>query len=233
LTTSATNLSKAIAGTCLNGACAVDPTVTATSATSTVTITAITPGTTANGDALATNNSAAIHINGGAHASTFLGATGGGLTGTPGTNGSNVVPNFQYWSGAAAVSTATLASNIAAAAAGNSANVTLTYTSGSTFTASGTGSNAGAAGNSVAVGGTLTGFAWSPTGHLAGGTSALIWTSQGAGNGQTTAPEATGTSAIIIDNVGSGAGEASIYFGTLSGTGAANSAVKMTQAGLQ
>jgi hypothetical protein len=63
--------------------------------------------------------------------------------------------------------------------------------------------------------------------------SALTWTYQSAGSGQTTAPEPTGTSGIVVDNVGIGAGEASIYFGTLSGTGATNSAVKMTQAGLQ
>jgi hypothetical protein len=61
----------------------------------------------------------------------------------------------------------------------------------------------------------------------------LIWTYQSASNGQTTAPEATGTSGIVIDNIGSGTGEANIYFGTLSGTGATNTAVKMTQAGLQ
>jgi hypothetical protein len=228
-TADATALANAIAGTCFNGACTVDPIVTATVSGSTVTVTAIIPGTGANADVLATNDSTAIHINGAANASTTLGAS----TGIPGTNGSNTPPNFQYWGGAAPTTTAALASNIAAAAAGNSANITLTYTSGSTFTASGTGTNAGAPGNSIAVGGTLTGFSWSPTGHLAGGTSALIWTSQGVSNGQTTAPEATGASAIIIDNVGTGPGEANIYFGTLSGAGAANSAVKMTQAALQ
>jgi hypothetical protein len=230
-TTEATNLANAITGiSCFGtGACPADPTVTATSATNTVTITAITPGTGSNADVLATSSTATIHINGSAIASTTLGAG----TGTLGTNGSNTPPNFQYWGGSAVVSTATLASNISAAAAGNSANVTLSYTSGSTFTATGTGTNAGAAGNSVAIGGTLTGFSWSPTGHLSGGTTALTWTSQGAGNGQTTAPEATGTSGIIIDNAGAGVGESNIYFGTLSGTGATNSAVKMTQAGLQ
>ena len=210
----ATNLNNAIAGTCFNGACAVDPTVTgaiALATPSTVTVTAIIPGTGANADALLTSNTGAIHINGGAHASTTLGNNTAPQTGIPGTDGSNVVPNFQYWSGAAAVSTATLASNISAAAAGNSANVTLTYTSGSGFTASGTGSNAGAPGNSVAVGGTLTGFTWNPTGHLAGGTSALTWSFQAASNGQTSAPESTGTSGIIIDNVGTAGGEASIY----------------------
>jgi hypothetical protein len=227
--TLAANLNSAIGGTCFNGACGADPTVTATVSGSTVTVTAITPGTTANADVLATNDSTAIQINGAANASTTLGAG----TGTLGTNGSNTPPNFQYWGGAARVTTAVLASNISAAAAGNSANVTLAYSSGNSFTASGTGTNAGAAGNSVAVGGSLTGFGWSPTGHLAGGTNALTWTSQGASNGQTTAPEATGTSGIIIDNVGTGTAEANIYFGTLSGTGATNSAVKMTQSGLQ
>jgi hypothetical protein len=230
-TTEATNLLNAIKGiSCFgSGACPADPTVTATSATNTVTITAITPGTGANADVLATTNTATIHINGAAIASTTLGAG----TGTLGTNGSNTPPNFQYWGGSAVVTTAVLASNISAAAAGNAANVTLTYTAGSTFTATGTGTNAGAAGNTVAIGGTLTGFTWSPIGHLAGGNNALTWTSQGAGNGQTTASEATGTSGIIIDNAGAGVGESNIYFGTLSGTGTTNSGVKMTQSGLQ
>ena len=233
----ATNLNNAIAGTCFNGACAADPTVTGAVAGSTVTLTAKTLGTTANADALSSNRTGSIHINGIAISPTTLGANTGGQTGTPGTNGSNTAPNFQYWSGASAVSAATLAANIVGAitpAEQTAAGISLTYTAGNSFfTITGAGANAGVAGNSVAVGGTLTGFAWSPTGHLGGGSTALTWTSQGAGNGQTTAPEATGTSAIIIDNVGTGAGEASIYFGTLSGTGATNSAVKMTQAGLQ
>jgi hypothetical protein len=198
-------------------------------------VTAIIPGTGANADALDTNDGTAIHING--FSTATISSTLGAGSGTLGTNGSSTPPNFQYWGGASPASTNVLASNIAGAAAGNSANVTLTYTSGNTFKASGTGTNAGAAGNSVAVGGTLTGFSWNPSGHLAGGTTALTWTSQGAGNGQATAPEATGTSAIIVDTIGNGtgttAGAASIYFGTLSGTGAANAAVKMTQAGLQ
>jgi hypothetical protein len=238
-TTEATNLVNAIKGiSCFgSGACPADPTVTASASGSTVTVTAITPGTGANTDVLATSNTAAIHINGGAHASTTLGANNGGLTGTPGTNGSNIAPNFQYWGGAAGVTTAVLAANIAAAitpAEQTAAGITLSYTPGNSFfTITGAGSNAGAAGNSVAVGGSLTGFAWSPTGHLAGGNNALTWTSQGVGNGQTTASEATGTSAIIIDNAGTGVGEANIYFGTLSGTGTTNSGVKMTQSGLQ
>jgi len=216
-------------GTCGHtngGVCVVNGTtnskVMASVSGAVVALTAKAPGTTGNTLTLTTSRTTSIHLNGVAQLSSTL---------SGGTNGSSTAPNFQYWSGAAAVSIATLASNIAAA--GNSANVTLTYTSGNTFTASGTGTNAGAAGNSLAVGGTLTGFSWNPTGHLAGGTTALTWTFQAAGNGQTTAPEATGTSGVIIDNVGSGAGEASIYFGTLSGTGATNSAVKMTQSGLQ
>lgn len=238
-TADATNLANAIGGACYNSppACGTDPTVTATVSGSTVTLTAITPGTGANSDVLATSNTGAFQINGAANASTFLGTS----TGVAGTDGSNAAPNFRYWSGAAAVSTATLASNIAAAITApeqTAAGVSLGYTAGNAFfTITGTGTNAGAVGNSVAVGGTLTGFTWNPTGHLAGGTSALIWTSQGAGNGQSTAPEGTGTSGIIVDTIGNGtgttAGAASIYFGTLSGTGAANAAVKMTQAGLQ
>jgi hypothetical protein len=231
LATDQTNLINAINGTsCYNTCVGPNPTITAAAgATNTVIVTAKTPGTGANSDVLATSNTASIHINGLAIASTTLGAG----TGTLGTNGLNSPTNFQYWGGAAVATTAVLASNISAAAAGNSANVTLSYTSGNTFTASGTGTNAGAAGNSVAIGGTLTGFSWSPTGHLTGGTSALTWTSQGAGNGQTTASEATGTSGIIVDNAGAGVGEANIYFGTLSGTGTTNSGVKMTQSGLQ
>jgi hypothetical protein len=240
-TTDATNLASAIAGTCFNGACAVDPTVTATSATATVTVTAITPGTGANADVLATSSTTHIHINGGAHATTTLGAGTPPLTGTPGTNGSNTAPSFQYWSGAAVVSTAQLAANIAAAittAEQTSAGITLSYTAGNTYlTITGAGSNAGAAGNSVAVGGSLTGFAWTfnsiATTHLSGGSSPLTWTYQSASNGQTTAAEATGTSGIIIDNIGTAAGEANIYFGTLNGTGATNAGVKMSQKGLQ
>jgi hypothetical protein len=38
---------------------------------------------------------------------------------------------------------------------------------------------------------------------------------------------------MIIDNAGTSAGEANIYFGTLAGTGTTNSAVKLSQAGLQ
>jgi hypothetical protein len=229
-TTEATNLVNEIAGTCLNGPCGADPTVTATSSGNTVTITAITPGTGANSDALSTSTApSVIQLNGVASSSSTLGSG----TGTLGTDGSNIAPNFQYWSGSSAVSTSTLASNIAAAAVGNSADIALTYTSGDTFTAIGTGTNAGSAGNSVTIGGTMTGFSWSPTGDLAGWTSALMWTSQGAGNGQTTAPEGTGTSGIIVDNAGTGLGEANIYFGTLSGTGTTNSGIKMTQSGLE
>ncbi len=230
LGTDATNLANAINGTsCFNTCVHADPTVTATVSGNSVTVTAKTPGTGANADVLSTSNSGAIHINGAANASTKL----GGGTGTLGTDGSSTAPNFQYWSGSSAVSTSVLASNISAAAAGNSANVTLTYVSGNAFTATGTGINAGAPGNSVAIGGTLTGFTWNPNGHLAGGTSPLTWAYQVASNGQTTAPEPTGTSGIVVDNGGSGQGEANIYFGTLTGTGATNSAVKMTQAGLQ
>lgn len=61
----------------------------------------------------------------------------------------------------------------------------------------------------------------------------LTWAFQGTSNGQTTAPQATGASAMIIDNAGTSAGEANIYFGTLAGTGTTNSAVKLSQAGLQ
>ena len=225
-----TGLITAINGTsCWDPCVSINPSVTATAGTTdTVIITAITPGTGANSDPLATSDPAAVQFNGGAFPSTTLGAG----TGTLGTNGSNTPPNFQYWSGSAAASTSTLASNIAGAGAGNSAGVTLTYVSGNTFLATGTGANAGPAGNSVAIGGTLTGFSWNPTGFLAGGTSPLMWTYQSASNGQTTAPQPTGSSGIVVDNDGTGAGEASIYFGTLSGTGATNSGVKMTQSGL-
>ncbi len=235
LATDQTNLINAINGTsCFNACVGADPTVTAAAgAIDIVIITAKTPGTGANADVLKTSSTAAMHINGAANASTTLGAG----TGTLATDGSNTAPNFQYWAGAATVSTATLAANIAAAitpAEQTTAGISLSYNAGNTFlTISGAGSNSGAAGNSVTISNTLISFAWSPTGHLAGGgDAAMIWTYQSASNGQTTAPEATGTSGIVIDNVGTGAGEASIYFGTLSGTGATNSAVKMTQAGL-
>lgn len=230
LATDQSNLINAINGTsCWNTCIGANPSVTATAgATDTAVITAITPGTGANSDPLVTSDATAVQYNGAALASTTLGAG----TGTPGTDGSNTPPNFPYWSGSAAVSTSVLASNIAAAAAGNSANITLSYISGNTFIATGTGSNAGAAGNGVSIGGTLTGFTWNPTGYLAGGTSPLTWTYQSASNGQTTAPEPTGSSGIIVDNDGTGVGEANIYFGTLSGTGATNSGVKMTQSGL-
>jgi hypothetical protein len=231
LATDQTSLIDAINGTsCWNTCIGANPSVTATAgATDTVIITAITPGTGANSDPLVTSSSTSIQYNGGAFASTTLGAG----TGTLGTNGSSTPPNFPYWSGSAAATTAALASNIAAAAAGNSANVTLSYVSGNTFIATGTGTNAGPVGNSVAIGGTLTGFTWNPTGFLAGGTTPLTWTYQSASNGQTTAPEPTGSSGIIVDNDGTGPAEANIYFGTLTGTGATNSGVKMTQSGLQ
>jgi len=157
---------------------------------------------------------------------------------TAGSNGSNTPPNFEYWSGNAAVSTNTLASNIAAAAVGNSDNVTLAYNSSTnTFTASGTGSNAGAQGNSVGVSGSLPGLTWkynsNTTTTLQGGLG-LIWTCQGTSNGQTTAAAPTGTSGLIIDNSGTFAnGESNIYFGTLNGTGTSHAAVKMSQAGLK
>lgn len=209
----------------------INPNVTASVAGAVVTVTAKVPGTTANALTLTTNNKASIHLNGISQVSSTLGA------GTAGTNGLNVAPNFQYWGGAAPLSNILLATSIAAAiTAGEqtAAGITLNYTAGNSFlTITGAGSNAGAAGNTVAVGGTLTGFAWNPNSHLAGGNNALTWAFQSASNGQTTAPEATGTSGIIIDNVGTGIGEASIYFGTLSGAGGTNSAVKMTQAGLQ
>ena len=95
----ATNLSNAIAGTCYTGSCAVDPTVTGTVSGSTVTVTAITPGTSANADPLATSNTGAFLINGAANSTTTLGAGAGTL----GTNGSSTAPNFQYWGGAAGV----------------------------------------------------------------------------------------------------------------------------------
>jgi hypothetical protein len=50
--------------------------------------------------------------------------------------------------------------------------------------------------------------------------------------GQTTAAAPTGTSGLTIVNSGSGAQEFNIYFGTLSGTRAQSSAVKLTQSGL-
>lgn len=235
LATDATNLLNAINGTsCFNTCVGADPTVKASAgAPNTVIITAIIPGTGANADVLATSSTGTMHINGAANPSTTLGAG----TGTLGSDGSNIAPNFQWTGAGGFLTTAQLAAKIAAAitpAEQTAAGISLSYTAGNSFlTITGAGANAGAPGNSVAVGGTLTGFAWNPSGHLAGGNNQLTWTYQSASNGQTTAAENTGTSGIVIDNVGSGTGEANIYFGTLTGTGATNSAVKMTQAGLQ
>jgi len=188
-------------------------------ASSTITLTASVPGTTG-----------------------FTNALVGAVTGvsdavtTTGSNGNSTPPNFVYWAGNVAVSTNTLASNIAAAAAGN-ANIAVAYNSGTnTFTASGTGTNAGAAGNAVAVGGNLTGLTWTNGGTstttLKGGTG-IVWTCQSASNGQTTVAAPTGSSGLIVDNSGTGGGEANIYFGTLSGTGATHAAIKLSQSGLQ
>jgi hypothetical protein len=62
---------------------------------------------------------------------------------------------------------------------------------------------------------------------------AVVWAYQSASNGQTTVAQPTGTSGIVVDNATASALTSNIYFGTLSGTGTTNSAVKMTQAGLQ
>ena len=234
LGTEATNLINAINGTsCFNTCVGADPTVKASAgAANTVIITAIIPGSGPNADVLATSQTGAMHINGAANASTTLGAG----TGTLGSDGSNAAPNFQWTGAGGLLTTAQLAANIVAAitpAEETTAGIAApTYTGGNTFFTIAAASP-GAAGNSITVGGTLTGFSWNPSGHLAGGNNQLTWTYQSASNGQTTAAEATGTSGIVIDNVGSGTGEANIYFGTLSGTGATNTAVKMTQAGLQ
>jgi hypothetical protein len=207
------------------GVCVVNgttnPNVTASATGAVVTVTAKVAGTSGNARTMASSNAANISVT-------------SPLSG--GNNGSGVAPNFQFVTGAGLLTSAQLAANIVAAltpAEEATAGIAApTYTAGtSSFTI--TAAAAGAAGNSVTVGGTLTGFAWNPSGHLAGGNNQLIWTFQSASNGQTTAAENTGTSGIVIDNVGAGVGEASIYFGTLSGTGATNTAVKMTQAGLQ
>jgi hypothetical protein len=73
---------------------------------------------------------------------------------------------------------------------------------------------------------------WSTSGFTIDGTH-VVWDYVSASNGQTTAAQPTGTSGIVVDNATASAGTSDIYFGTLSGTGTTNSAVKMTQAGLQ
>lgn len=73
----------------------------------------------------------------------------------------------------------------------------------------------------------------STTGNCFSPPGLVVWLFQSASNGQTTAAQPTGTGGIIIDNVSASHGASNIYFGTLSGTGYTNSAVKMTQAGLQ
>ena len=224
-------------GTCgftNGGVCVVHGTtnanVTASIAGAVVTVTAKVPGTTANTLTLTTNNKISIYLNGISQVSSTLGR------GYRRHQRFECRTELSILGGAGVVTNAVLASNIAAAitpAEQAAAGITLSYSASNTFlTITGAGANAGAAGNSVAIGGTLTGYAWSPTGHLSGGNNALTWTYQSASNGQTTAPEATGASGIVIDNIGTSVGESSIYFGTLSGTGATNSAVKMTQAGL-
>ncbi|MGD0470499.1 MAG: hypothetical protein ABSA54_19125 [Terriglobales bacterium] len=72
---------------------------------------------------------------------------------------------------------------------------------------------------------------WNTSGHT--GDGPVVWDYVSASNGQTTAAQPTGTSGIVIDNVSALGGTSNIYFGALSGTGTTNSAVKMTQAGLQ
>jgi hypothetical protein len=226
-------------GTCYftgTGGVTANTTVVATAqATTRISLSAITPGTSGNSITMAcTAGTGTFSFNGGAAC-----ASTATTSFTGGTNGSNGAPNFQYWSGSAAVTATQLAANIVAAitaAEETTAGITApTYTSGNAFFTI-TAASTGEAGNSITVGGTLASATWSPSStHLAGGTSALTWSSQGAATAtsSTTVPEPTGASGIIIDNSGSAAGEANIYFGTLSGTGAQNAAIKMTQSLLQ
>lgn len=221
----ASNIATAIGtGTCPSGLG-----VSASAAASIVTLKDATPGTGGNGGTLTpTTVTNGFKWNGTALANGSDGTTTAGST-------------FAFWSVSAPVSQDTLASNLFTALNGETiasgTTVTVTNPGGTTNVFTATDNTAGPAGNSIAVSDVLPAFAWSynsnSTTTLQGGNSPLTWTNQGVSNGQTTAAQATGTSGIIIDNVSASAGASSIYFGTLSGTGATKSAVKMTQAGLQ
>ncbi|MEQ1885244.1 MAG: hypothetical protein ABL967_09300 [Bryobacteraceae bacterium] len=83
-------------------------------------------------------------------------------TTTSGSNGNNTGTNFIYWNGASAASASQLATNIVSAinrvGNGSSVGVSAGTVSGGAFTLSAT--TGGAAGNSITVASSATGFAW-------------------------------------------------------------------------
>ena len=139
----------------------------------------------------------------------YLTWSGSDLTGgTDGvTTGTGVSPaTFQIWSGAAELGAGFLATNFAQLINNNTAllGVNATYTAGTgcaancvvTVTANNYGSQ-----YDYPLAKNLAGFAWGPTTAMSGGLSPVIWTSQGAGNGEATAVQPTGSSGIAADNV--------------------------------
>jgi hypothetical protein len=149
----ATNITSAI-----NSNSTLAAAVTATSSGGVVTLTAVTPGTTAN--SIATTETS------------FTGFTWGAGTLSSGTNGTASGTTFPYWSGAAAVSTTQLATNITTAI---NANTTLQgAATGVSATSSGavvtiTARTAGSGGNSYATSvASFPGFAWTD-GAMSGG----------------------------------------------------------------
>jgi hypothetical protein len=238
-----------------NGSGAANSAVTATYSSGVTTLTAKTPGTGANSIALYASAST-FNACGVASTTEYMGTspcTPAGSDGTTSFSGKT----FAFWSGSAPATADALASNLYTALNGGtiatSTTVTVTNPGGTSSTFTGTDNTPGTTGNSIGVSAVLPGFAWTynsiSTTTLQGGLAPFVWTYQSASNGQTTAAQATGTSGIVIDNVSNtctgapnsscnagatgGTGASSIYFGTLSGTGATNSAVKMTQAGLK
>ncbi|MGA3213762.1 MAG: hypothetical protein ABSD20_20845, partial [Terriglobales bacterium] len=163
-----------------------------TMTTSQVCLTALVAGTTANGIALAPATPP------------YLTWSSTDLTG--GTDGTTSGTNFQIWSGAAQLGAGFIATYFAQAIANNSTTlgVHATYPAGTGCTANCvvtvTANNYGKQ-YDYPLAKTLTGFTWAPTAAMAGGLSPVVWTSQGAGNGESTVVLPTGSSGIIADNV--------------------------------
>jgi len=129
-TTDATDLANAINGACNNGACTADPAVTATSNTNTVTLTptAAYNGSTGN-VVLTTNDTAAVHLNGG---TTSPSALSGGKDGQASIIAFN---NLYSGGGAAATQTGTVSSNgVTAGQTVTIGSLTLTAAAGTSAT---------------------------------------------------------------------------------------------------
>jgi hypothetical protein len=200
-TATAANLAAAINGSCLNPCAAPSPYVTATSSGDVVTLTAITAGTAGNSIPLSANN-----------------VTGGDVTvsGADLALGTGTFTALEFaYSG---LSTTQLAANIVAAINANSSTAGVTATSsGDVITVTAT--TGGTAGNSIAVGGTLAGFAWGGS-TLAGGTApglcgtaqpTVLWaynaSTAAAGSPMLGSPilSLDGTKVAFIESAGTGA----------------------------